>query len=141
MTYTIDMLIDKIKEVGKSYDLDKIQAAYELAEKAHDGVFRSSGEPYITHPVAVAYILVEQFCMDTDTICAALLHDVNFSAAGFHYSSYHCRVFKLYTSAAFYEIHRTVYSVQLKMTEFRKNMKAHHKKAVIHTVRHCNLGG
>lgn len=38
MTYTIDMLIDKIKEVGKSYDLDKIQAAYELAEKAHDGV-------------------------------------------------------------------------------------------------------
>ena len=63
MTYTIDMLIDKIKEVGKSYDLDKIQAAYELAEKAHDGVFRSSGEPYITHPVAVAYILVEQFCM------------------------------------------------------------------------------
>ena len=76
MTYTIDMLIDKIKEVGKSYDLDKIQAAYELAEKAHDGVFRSSGEPYITHPVAVAYILVEQFCMDTDTICAALLHDV-----------------------------------------------------------------
>ena len=30
MTYTIDMLIDKIKEVGKSYDLDKIQAAYEL---------------------------------------------------------------------------------------------------------------
>ena len=76
MTYTIDMLIDKIKDVGKSYDLDKIQAAYELAEKAHDGVFRSSGEPYITHPVAVAYILVEQFCMDTDTICAALLHDV-----------------------------------------------------------------
>ena len=68
MTYTIDMLIDKIKEVGKSYDLDKIQAAYELAEKAHDGVFRSSGEPYITHPVAVAYILVEKFCMDTDTI-------------------------------------------------------------------------
>lgn len=36
MTYTIDMLIDKIKEVGKSYDLDKIQAAYELAEKAHE---------------------------------------------------------------------------------------------------------
>ena len=36
MTYTIDMLIDKIKDVGKSYDLDKIQAAYELAEKAHE---------------------------------------------------------------------------------------------------------
>ena len=44
-------------------------------------------------------------------------------------------------SAAFYDIHRTVYSVQLKMTEFRKNMTAHHKKTVIHTVRHCNLSG
>ena len=51
MTYTIDMLIDKIKEVGKSYDLDKIQAAYELAQKAHDGVFRSSGEPYISSSI------------------------------------------------------------------------------------------
>ena len=47
MTYTIDMLIDKIKEVGKSYDLEKIEAAYKLAEKAHEGVFRSSGEPYM----------------------------------------------------------------------------------------------
>ena len=76
MVYTIDMLINKIEEMEKSYDLDKIQSAYGLAEKAHNGVFRTSGEPYITHPVAVAYILLEQFCMDTDTICAALLHDV-----------------------------------------------------------------
>lgn len=75
MLYTIDILIDKIKSGEKPYDIDKITAAYELAEQAHRGVKRSSGEPYITHPIAVACILLE-YCMDTDTICAALLHDV-----------------------------------------------------------------
>ncbi len=76
MIYTIDMLIDKIEESEKSYDIDKIKAAYALADEAHRGVLRSSGDPYISHPVAVAYILLDKFCMDTDTICAALLHDV-----------------------------------------------------------------
>ncbi|MCM1334426.1 MAG: bifunctional (p)ppGpp synthetase/guanosine-3',5'-bis(diphosphate) 3'-pyrophosphohydrolase [Bacteroides sp.] len=75
MLYTIDVLIDKIKATEKQYDLDKIIAAYEFADEAHAGVKRSSGEPYITHPIAVACILLE-YCMDTDTICAALLHDV-----------------------------------------------------------------
>ncbi len=75
MLYTIDVLVDKIKSGEKPYDLDKIIAAYELADEAHAGVKRSSGEPYITHPIAVACILLE-YCMDTDTICAALLHDV-----------------------------------------------------------------
>ena len=76
MVYTIDMLIEKIESLDKSYDIEKIKAAYELADKAHEGVVRTSGDPYISHPVAVAYILVEKFSMDTDTICAALLHDV-----------------------------------------------------------------
>lgn len=76
MIYTIEMLIEKIKSLDKSYDIEKIKAAYELADKAHEGVVRTSGDPYISHPVAVAYILVEKFSMDTDTICAALLHDV-----------------------------------------------------------------
>lgn len=75
MIYTIDMLIEKIQAGDKSYDLDKIKAAYALAEEAHKTQVRSSGEPYISHPVAVAYILLD-FCMDTDTIVAALLHDV-----------------------------------------------------------------
>ncbi|HBH95684.1 MAG TPA: (p)ppGpp synthetase [Ruminococcaceae bacterium] len=75
MIYTVDMLIRRIKSGEKQYDLNKIEAAYEFAEKAHRGQVRTSGEPYISHPVAVAYILLEM-CMDTDTLCAALLHDV-----------------------------------------------------------------
>ena len=75
MLYTIDVLIDKIKASDKQYDIDKIVAAYEVADEAHSDTKRSSGEPYITHPIAVACILLE-FCMDTDTLVAALLHDV-----------------------------------------------------------------
>ena len=74
-TYTIDSLIQKILDDEKQYDLSKIVSAYELAEKFHHNQKRESGEPYISHPLAVAYILLE-LGMDTDTICAALLHDV-----------------------------------------------------------------
>ena len=73
--YTIDLLIQKILTDDKQYDLSKIITAYEFAAKAHEGQFRSSGQPYIIHPLAVAYILLE-LGMDTDTICAAMLHDV-----------------------------------------------------------------
>lgn len=72
---TIDMLIQKILDDEKQYDLSKIISAYEFAAKAHANQFRSSGEPYITHPLAVSFILLE-LGMDTDTICAAMLHDV-----------------------------------------------------------------
>ena len=72
---TIDALIQKILNGEKQYDLDKIVQAYELAESYHHDQKRESGEPYITHPLSVAYILLE-LGMDTDTICAALLHDV-----------------------------------------------------------------
>lgn len=75
LVYSIDLIIEKILHDDKQYDLSKIVKAYEVAAKAHQGQFRSSGEPYIIHPLAVAYILL-QFGMDTDTICAALLHDV-----------------------------------------------------------------
>lgn len=73
--YTIDMLIQKILTDDKQYDLSKIISAYEFAAKAHEGQKRSSGQPYIIHPLAVGYILLE-LGMDTDTICAAMLHDV-----------------------------------------------------------------
>lgn len=72
---SIDMLIQKILDDEKQYDLSKIISAYEFAAKAHANQVRSSGEPYITHPLAVSFILLE-LGMDTDTICAAMLHDV-----------------------------------------------------------------
>ncbi|HIZ56184.1 MAG TPA: bifunctional (p)ppGpp synthetase/guanosine-3',5'-bis(diphosphate) 3'-pyrophosphohydrolase [Firmicutes bacterium] len=75
MVYTIDMLMDLIHKGDKQYDYALISAAYQMADAAHAGQLRKSGDPYITHPVAVAYILVEMG-MDTETICAALLHDV-----------------------------------------------------------------
>lgn len=74
-TITIDDLMKKVDEIDKRYDIDKIKRAYKLADEAHEGQVRSSGDKYITHPLAVASILLD-YCMDTDTICAALLHDV-----------------------------------------------------------------
>lgn len=55
-------------------DIIKIYRAYEVAKKLHDGQMRKSGEPYIIHPINVAYILTE-LKADSDTICAGLLHD------------------------------------------------------------------
>ena len=73
--FTIKDIIQKILQDNKQHDLSKIISAYEFAEKAHRGQKRSSGQDYIIHPLTVAYILLE-YSMDTDTICAALLHDV-----------------------------------------------------------------
>ena len=68
-------LAETIEKSNKSYDLPRIEAAYELAKKAHEGQVRSSGDQYISHPIAVAVILVG-LGMDSDTIIGALLHDV-----------------------------------------------------------------
>lgn len=58
----------------KSMNTERLIHAYEVAEMCHRSVTRKSGEPYITHPVAVATILAE-LGMDEDTLVAALLHD------------------------------------------------------------------
>ncbi len=55
-------------------DLMRLNLAFEKAERAHEGQLRKSGDPYITHPVAVAEILID-LGLDSATICAALLHD------------------------------------------------------------------
>lgn len=69
-------LLETIEKEGFSkQDIEKIKKAYELASKAHQTQKRRSGEPYIIHPVAVAQILADMN-MDSDSICAALLHDV-----------------------------------------------------------------
>lgn len=70
----IDRLTEMLVATGKSYDLDKIRKAAEYAAKLHEGQFRVSGEPYISHPIAVAEI-VAGLELDTNSICAALLHD------------------------------------------------------------------
>ena len=71
---TIEKLLNKLKEYTDS-DLSIVEKAYKLADQCHSGQFRDSGEPYITHPLGVAYILASMH-LDVDTICAALLHDV-----------------------------------------------------------------
>lgn len=70
----IDKLLFIIERSEKKYDVEKITRAYEFAKKLHEGQFRVSGDPYITHPIAVAEI-VAGMEFDTDSICAALLHD------------------------------------------------------------------
>ncbi len=70
----ISRLLDILKATGKKYDVEKITNAYEYANELHEGQFRVSGEAYISHPIAVAEI-VAGLELDTDSICAALLHD------------------------------------------------------------------
>ena len=70
---TIDNLLELV-EMYNQDDLDKIRKAYEMADNLHKGQVRQSGEPYISHPLNVAYILAEMNA-DSDTLCAALLHD------------------------------------------------------------------
>jgi guanosine-3',5'-bis(diphosphate) 3'-pyrophosphohydrolase len=59
----------------KPEDLTQIESAYRFSKAAHEGQFRKSGEPYISHPLAVADILA-QWHMDPQALTAALLHDV-----------------------------------------------------------------
>lgn len=73
MTY--EKLIQLLEESGRGYDIDLISRAYERADKAHKGVARKSGEPYITHPLSVAALLID-LGLDAESIAAALLHDV-----------------------------------------------------------------
>ncbi|HPT85676.1 MAG TPA: bifunctional (p)ppGpp synthetase/guanosine-3',5'-bis(diphosphate) 3'-pyrophosphohydrolase [Bacillota bacterium] len=70
----IDKLLLTLEKTGKKYDIEKIKRAYLFAKQMHEGQYRDSGEAYISHPVAVAEI-VASLELDTDSLCAALLHD------------------------------------------------------------------
>ena len=72
---TWEKLCEAIQASGKAYNMEMIQKAYELANNAHNGVCRRSGEPYICHPLAVARLVLD-LGMDSESIAAALLHDV-----------------------------------------------------------------
>ena len=72
---TYEKLVEAIKASGKAYNMEMIDKAYNMANDAHKGVCRRSGEPYICHPLAVARLVLD-LGMDTESIAAALLHDV-----------------------------------------------------------------
>ncbi len=72
-------LFEPLKEFCATYlskvQIDQLKHAYVVARDAHDGQMRSSGDPYITHPIAVAFNLAKM-SLDHETLMAALLHDV-----------------------------------------------------------------
>ena len=70
-----ELLFDEVAQYLKPNDIVLLKKAYFFSQKAHAGQFRKSGEPYISHPVAVARILGEMH-LDITTLAAALLHDV-----------------------------------------------------------------
>ena len=76
----VEDLIALVRNYNPRCNAEAIRLAYGYGTKMHQGQFRKSGEPYFTHPVAVAAILTEQQ-LDDATIITALLHDVIDDAA------------------------------------------------------------
>ena len=72
---SITALSKKLSDYLDPKQVKQVERAYELACEAHSGQFRSSGDPYVSHPIAVANIL-GSFRMDEDSLSAAMLHDV-----------------------------------------------------------------
>ena len=73
---SVTQFFEKIARGLGVEDQIRVQAAWALAKAAHSGQTRQSGEPYDTHPLAVAEILFDLLGADADALCAALLHDV-----------------------------------------------------------------
>ena len=71
----LQTLIDEIPKYQPGADLDLLTRAYRFSEQSHQGQQRASGEPYLSHPLEVARLLVN-FKMDVTTVTAGLLHDV-----------------------------------------------------------------
>ena len=71
----ISQLVSKLEGYLDPEEVERVQEAYDFAFQAHQGQRRRSGEPYITHPVAVADLLADLH-LDSQTLMAAILHDV-----------------------------------------------------------------
>ena len=69
------LLLDKLSYYLEVKEVRRVERAYTFAEKCHEGQLRQSGDPYITHPLAVAHILADMH-MDHESLMAAMLHDV-----------------------------------------------------------------
>lgn len=70
-----DLMTQISSYLKQKKNIDIISKAYKLAEKMHKGQFRKSGDPYIQHPLEVAYLLASLHA-SPETVCAGLLHDV-----------------------------------------------------------------
>ena len=70
-----DLMTQISSYLKQKKNIDMISKAYKLAEKMHKGQFRKSGDPYIQHPLEVAYLLASLHA-SPETVCAGLLHDV-----------------------------------------------------------------
>ena len=70
----VDPIVRVFKKTHRGVEIEPITRAYDVAHRQHMGQFRKSGEPYITHPLAVALVLAE-YGLDRDTIVAGILHD------------------------------------------------------------------
>lgn len=85
---TIDEQYERLEQTVRAYnpsaDFDQIRAAYQFARQAHEGQKRKDGSDYITHPLAVAQIVAEELRLDSESISAALLHDVIEDTAATH---------------------------------------------------------
>ncbi len=71
-----ELLEKTVRGYNPAADFDHIRSAFEYADRCHAGQKRKSGEPYIIHPLAVAQIVAEELKLDSESIEAALLHDV-----------------------------------------------------------------
>jgi len=71
---TLAAVLDAFRAHYPGGDVELLRRAYDTAAQAHQGQLRKTGDPYITHPVAVAHMLA-QYGLDADTIAAAFLHD------------------------------------------------------------------
>ncbi len=72
--HELEQILSEVAGYYPSADLPMVRRAYEFAAAAHDGQTRKSGDPYVTHPLAVARIISE-LKLDVASVCAGLLHD------------------------------------------------------------------
>ena len=72
--HQLDQILSEVAGYHPSADLAMIRRAYTFAAEAHDGQTRKSGDPYVTHPLAVAQVIAE-LKLDVSSVCAGLLHD------------------------------------------------------------------
>ena len=78
---SFDHLVETVRGYNPSANFDLIRSAFEFADKAHEGQLRKDNSPFVTHPLAVAQIVAEELHLDSESIAAALLHDIGIHEA------------------------------------------------------------